>query len=485
MSRRGTRYRHGQLKQKASQKQVAIKAIDMGSTDASILAGTLADASVQHMPDAEQYWLLFKKHPWVRACVRLIANAVAAEGYDVAHAEGEELDENDPNVTLIHQFFSVAFIGKTNTFRKWVKATAIDLEVFGWSFLRKKYGTIDAKKTLVGLERMDPRLIHPKLNAQRTEIESFILKRNTYNYDGVVVDAGAPDASVASAVNGTPIEPEEIIMFSLDEGGDVLLGAPSPLEALDLTCAMDLNLRHHRNSYFRNGAQTGNIFVNKEADEDAVRAAEKQLIAMKVGPRSAYKNLLLTGDWDVKSLQQSGKQEMDFIKGSEVIRDEICAVYSIPVSKLINVSGAMGQAGKGEDDETFEQECVLPLEENIYETLTEELLKNDFGIDDLVLVPKRRNKVHAERFESAALMVRFGCSGNDARDFVGLPKSDVPGMDVPLFIGATAQGVVTDEPVDPAAQQPAQDQSQELDDAVDEAKDNEVAGKAKPRFRGY
>lgn len=458
---------------------VPVEKAGIDATDAGIFAGTLADASVQHMPDAEQYWLLFKKHPIVRACVRVIANAVAQEGFDVVPTDGDDLDENDPNVELLHDYFHQAFIGRANTYRKWVKATTIDMEVFGWAFTRKKKAPLDvdgqAKDVPCFLERLDPRLVHPKLNADKTEIETFVLKRSTYNYDGVVVDAGVSDASAAQAVNGETIDPDEIIMFSLDEGGDTVLGSPSPLEALDLTCAMDLNVRQHRNSFFRNGAQTGNVFINEEADEDSVRAAEKAIIAMKVGPRNAFKNVFLVGQWKVQALQKQGNNDLDFIQGSELVRDEICAVYNVPVGKLFSITGALGQAGKGEDDETFEQECVLPIEENIYQTLTNELLVKEFDIQDLKLVPKRRNKIHADRFDAAMKMVKFGATGNQALDFVGLPKSDAPGMDVPLFLQSGA-GVGMDEPV---PQGEAQDTSSELQDAT-QSQDEVAKRKARP-----
>jgi hypothetical protein len=137
----------------------------------------------------------------------------------------------------------------------------------------------------------------------------------------------------------------------------------------------------------------------------------------------------------------------------------------------------MGQAGKGEDDETFEQECVLPIEENLYETLTIELLQKEWGIEDLVIVPKRRNKVHPERALVALNGVKSGWTGNEAREYQGLPRVDDPGMDIPLFLSATAGNVAQDEPADPA-----QAQSQALDDAATNAK-NEVGQKAGARFQ--
>jgi hypothetical protein len=197
---------------------------------------------------------------------------------------------------------------------------------------------------------------------------------------------------------------------------------------------------------FRNGQAVGNVFINKDGDEDQVNAAVKSLTSMKTGVANAGKNLVLTGDWDIKSMLQQGRQDVDFIKGSELTIEEVCAVYSIPPSKLRDVSGSMGQAGKGEDDDTFEQECVLPIEENFYETVTNEILRKDFGIEDLAIVPARRNKLRLDLFDAAMKLVKFGGTGNQALNLVGLPNSDDPSMDVPLFIGATGkQGVVDDE----------------------------------------
>lgn len=453
-------------------RRLAVKAIDVGASDGSLLAGTIADANAQKMPDCEQYWLLYKKHPWVRTCVRIIANAVAQEGFAVVLIEGEDArtvtNADDPRVGDIHAFFRNSFTGKrARTFRQAVKALSVDLEIYGVGYWRRQR----VSKTLVGLERLDPRLITPKLNAAKTDIQSFTLSKNRLSQTGVVVEQASSD----------DIPADEVIMFSLDEGGDVVLGSPSPLEALDLTTAMDLNVRQHRNSFFRNGATTGNVLINKEGEEDQVRAAEKQLMSMKVGPRRSYSNLVLTGDWDVKSLMQSGKHELDFIKGTDIARDEICAVYGVPPGKLIVSGGALGSAGKGEDDDTFEQECVLPLEELIYETITREILQGDFGIEDLALVPKRRNALRTDRIGAAKDLVTCGGTGNEARAMIGLPPISDPqyNMDAPLFVSHTAATVEDDEAT---RDTPAQPQDGDVPDNSD-VQENEVAQKAKDRFR--
>lgn len=458
---------------KASPKRyVAAKAIDLGSTDSQLLVGTIADSQAQAIPDTDLYWMLFKSHPWIRACVRIIANAVSQEGFSVSKIDGDDtqpLDEqDDPTEKQIREFFKRAFAPKT--FRQVIKATAIDIEVFGWAFWRKKY----TGKLLTNLERLDPRLIEPKLNEDKTAIAYFRSRRNQLSATGTIVEqAGASDIPV-----------EQVIMFTLDEGGDAVLGSPSPLEALDLTAAMDLNIRKHRNSFFKNAATTGNVFINEDADEGAVRAAEKQLLSMKVGVGNAYKNLILTGSWKLGKMMEAGKQELDFVKSTDIVRDEICAVYSVPVSKLLNVSGAMGQAGKGEDDETFEQECVLPLEELIYEKLTSEILNKEFEIDGYELVPKRRNAMRYDRIQSAKDGVTCGMTGNEARAIIGLAPIDDEryDMDAPLFISHTAPTVADDEPA-----KPQQDESQTVTSANDEMEqqEDEVGQKARARFRRY
>jgi HK97 family phage portal protein len=422
-----------------------------GPTDIDVMSGTIADTRTQRMVDAEQYWMLFKKHPWVRACVRIIGNAVAQETYEIVPVQdADEIEETDPRVQQIHDFLANAFIGRFNTFRKARKAVVIDQQTYGVGYLRKARAK---DGTLVGLERINARRIVPKMKADGSAVEWYVMKRAPQDASSQVAQA-ALQFQAAGSPEGVKISPEDMIVFSIDEGGDDVLPSASPLEALDLTCAMDLNVRQHRNAFFRNGAAVGNVLINKVATEESIRMAKKQIQAMRMGPRAAYGNLILTGDWDVQTLMQSGRHDVDFKNGTEITIEEICAVYSIPPSKLRDISGSMGQAGKGEDDETFEQECVLPIEENFYETLTSDLLKGEFEIVDLAFAPKRRSSLRLDRFAAALQLVKFGGTGNQALDIAGLPKSDADGMDIPLFIGATGPaGVGSDEAVDPKTAQ--------------------------------
>jgi hypothetical protein len=405
-----------------------------GSSDQDIIAATIADSSAGRTTNREQEWYCYERHPWVRACVRLIANSVSQESFTVAAIEGETASpltpDDDPRVKEIHEFFRTAFSGKS--LRSALVTLVTDIEVFGLGYWeRRKQGN------LIWFERQDPRTMTPVLNAEKTEIASYIVKRpQQMGGSGMMmIDSAAPARTISA---------DDVIHFAF-EGGDAVFGAPSLLESLDLTVAMDLSIRLHRNAYFRNGATHGTYVLLPEASEEQAQEFEKKMFGLKVGASKAYSPIIIAGQQaDVKQFATAGKNEIDFIKGSELSRDEIAAVFSVPVGKLLFSGGALGSAGKAEDDETFQRDCVLPLEEMIYETLTQEVLVKEFEIDDLALIPRRRAQVRLDRFLSATTLVKFGGTGNEARDLVGLPKVDDEKMDLPLFIGN--QGGTVPEP---------------------------------------
>jgi hypothetical protein len=463
---------------KTTPRRLIVKGTGASASDADIVAAT--NASTGHMSNRDQEWFAYEKHPWVRACVRLIANAVSQEGFSVAAIDGATFktltEEADPRVKEILQFFRYAFAGRS--LRTALVALVTDLEVFGIGYwLKRRQGD------LLWYERADPRLMSPVLNPEHTEIVSYIIKKSKPSGVGALL--------VVDDLSSKKVDAKDVIRFAF-EGGDTVFGGPSPLEALDLTVAMDLSIRHHRNSFFRNGATHGTYIICADASEEQVDLVKKSFTLLKAGVSNAYSPIILAGQIEVKKFAESGKNEVDFLKGSELTRDEIAAVYSVPLGKLMFSGGALGSAGKSEDDDTFQRDCVLPIEELIYETLTTEILLKEFEIDDLALIPKRRASVRTDRFPAALQLVKFGGTANEARELAGLPKVDDPKMDEPLFLGAggatSADPGLTKEDA-PAASpsQPAPAASTGKVDGANEATDkkqqNEVAStKAKSRF---
>jgi len=422
--------------------------------------------------------MLATRHPHVRTCITLIADAVAAEGYQIMPIDGETATltaEDDKRVADIHGFMRVGFIGATE--RAMRRALAIDINSFGLSYLRKKRSStvpsvIPGRAGLVGLERIDPRTVKIRPNANRTGIDKFLLLKRG---GGTFITLDSVDE----------IPPEDMIMISA-VGGDPIVGMPSPLEGLDLTLAHDMAARRFREAFFRRGAKLGTILVNKGASKEQIEAAIAQIKDQKTGVDRAFDSLILAGDWDVAAVAKAGENDVDFVKGTAINREDVSGVYKVPVGMIVFSGNALGSSGKAEDQDFFEQYAVLPLEEMLYEALTLHILQDEWGVDDLALVPRRRNRVRLSRFDAGVKAVKMGFTGNEARQLVGMPKIDDPRfeMDTPLFIGAPSTGLAEVEPLDtpspPVDTPPTNDI---VDPSLGGAKDaREVAQKGKAGF---
>lgn len=469
----------------ASKAKPVLKAIPIASSQIGdgTISGIIAGAGASRVPDIETFYYLGTKHPIVRSCIELIADTVAAEGFDIV-AQDEDVAKpmsakDDPRVKDVNTFFRQAF--PNATFAQWRWAASFDLLAFGYSLLRKK----SAGGTVQSLERMDPRCVVAKLNAKKTEIESYVVRPRSVN----------------GRVDPTQIEyvpAKEVILFSRF-GGDPITGFPSPLESLDLTLFCDFAARRFRSAFFSNGGVPSMIVTTASSSEDTVQMMADSLMKQKSGPQNAYKMWVLAGeDVKVNEIGEAGKHDADFVQASGLNREDVCAVYKVPVGMLTFSSNALGSSGKGHDQDFFEQFAVLPLEELLYDRLTISLLADIFDIDDLVMVPKRRNRIRFDRFDAAFNAVKFGATGNEARKMVNLQPIADPQyqMDAPLFITVRGQGVAADEgggePVNPASPAPKKPASSKPSDtgaagasadaASKEHDKNEVGQKAARRF---
>jgi phage portal protein BeeE len=417
----------------APRRVAAAKAVDVESTDGTLVSGTIADEFRKRIPDREIYALIYAKHPWVRSTIDMIAVEIGRGGFSFVDPDEEDASaisaKDNPAVAKLRLVLRHVFPGQP--FPEALEALGKDLCTHGWGFWRR----MRQGKTVVGLERMDPRFVVPRLSDDGTEIISFLLRHHS------AVPEGIPVAT--NPVGSEQVPVEDVIFFKLP-GGDVVLGAPSLLESLDFTTALDINIRTFRNRFFKNGAVLGLVLANEDGNEDDFRAAQKAIEQRKTGVMKVGSTLLLTGKWLVHQMTQAGKNEVDFVGGTKISREEIGAVYHVPPSKILMTGSGLGSSGKTQDDATFEEQAVLPLEELIYAKITLELLEKDFGVTDLAMVPKRRNTVRLERFEAAMQLVQFGGTGNEARELVGYKDLDVPGMDLPQFKNPGSPSIQSD-----------------------------------------
>ena len=416
---------------------VRAMALKGSSPDTQTIADVLA-LNATTMPAFAQYWMLYMKNPDVKSCVDMIANAVSANGYDVMAKRGADQTTiaKSSDAQQIDEFFDVAFVNQ-DTMRRALLTLSTDLKVYGLGYWRKRR----LAGTVCGLERLDPRLVVPKPSPDRTKIQSFWIRKGP---PPKTDSFGNPLPTLApSQEQGETVSPADMIFFTLG-GGDNLLGAPSPLEALDHTLGLDIAIRKFRQAFFTNGAVNGKILSSKTANRDQARLVEAMVKNSKRGANNAYSTWVILGEWSVVDKGNPGGQaDFDFIKASRINLEEVSRVYGVPLGKLLFSDKALGSSGKAEDDHTFQENTVLPLEEAIYEILTMDLLVGEFGIENIELAPKRRMQLRYDMFDAAEQGIKIGMTGNEARELVGLPRIEGdPMMDVPMFTDVRAIGGV-------------------------------------------
>ena len=473
----GSRRQRSTAAKAATRRAPASKGVPVGDTSLSgdvTVSSVVSASGGRRLPEMEIYWMLATKHPYINACITLIADAIAGDGFTIEPKSGGAAASEtiDPRATLVIQFLDIAF--PNTTFRSARYAIAADVECFGVGYVHKKR----AGATLVGLERLDPRSVTATLSSDQSTIVSYQVRQRNSN-------------GVFDLTNIQTIQAADVILFTRG-GGDPITGSPSPMEALDLTCAIDEAARRYRMAYFNSGGKVGTILANETATKEQFQAAERKMRAKHTGPDNAFGTLLLTGAWKLVGQLESGNSDADFVKLSGLNREDVASVYHVPVGMITFAGNALGSAGKGDDRDFFEEFAVLPIEEIIYERLTLSLLVDEFDILDLELVPKRRNRVRTSRFDAAIKIVKFGGTGNEARELVGLPKIDDPRfeMDTPLFIGSPTTGLAEAEPlstppapVTTSTEDGADAAQQTTDGATDAHNKREVAKKAKSGFR--
>lgn len=414
---------------KTRTKTAAKGGTDVGSITASsmfdylTIGGTSSVAS--QLSEAEEYWHIANRHPWIGACVRMIAGDIAADSYEIV-APGTDKDQSevdkDPRVDAIK--FLLDHPNNSQSLMDLVEEISLDYDITGRAFLHIL--RVTAKGVIVGLERIDSRTMAPSLSDDGTKIVKFVQKVNVNGH-----------------VQATNYEPNDIIFFKLPGGKDVL-GGESLLEQLDFTLGVDFAARKHNAAYFRNGCKAGLILTNQKASPEQMRANKQTLELTKVGPDNAYKMTVLGGEWEVSRPDTKGDEE--FGKGQDRARQEVCAVFRVPESKLVTEEGTLGQAGKNVDDQTYHEDCVAPRAKRIWRILSDRILVKELGITDLELRPKAKYQFRLSAIGEAVSLLQSGGSINEARSIVGLPKSAFDGADLDAPYVASTVVQVQDRP---------------------------------------
>jgi len=174
---------------------------------------------------------------------------------------------------------------------------------------------------------------------------------------------------------------EQILHFKLDDPENDVQGI-SPLHPLQRAVAQDIFAMEYNESFFKNSAQTGTIFIVKSSTEAEAERNRQWLEENYTGPQNAHKPLLLEGDVDVER-SVSSSQEMEFLRGRQLLRQEIAMVLEVDLEKL-GVHEDSNRSVSREVDEGFHSESVWPRQVIIEEEINNGLILGIFGWADVI-----------------------------------------------------------------------------------------------------
>ena len=300
---------------------------------------------------AATFYEMYVKHPTIRAAIEKIAKTAVSTGtgFNSEPLGGAKDEEKAKTLRL--------FFRKSNG-SQLLRLTYKDLLIFGdayWWIERARNGKpIRAKR------------LHPAF----IDIKTSRGKVTEYTY-----------AAGADSANARHYKPERIIHFKLDDPSSDLYGL-SLLESLESTVAVDLFALSFNGKFFENSAQTGTIFSLKSTDAGEIERNREYIEQNYVGSDNAHKPLLLEGEVDVKK-SVSTPQEMQFIEGRKLLREEMLEVLDVPHEKL-GITGDSNRSTGKESDNTFRSEAIAPLQGIVEEEVNNVLILEMFGWDDIV-----------------------------------------------------------------------------------------------------
>lgn len=298
------------------------------------------------------HYEMFRQHPTLRAAIEKIAKVGVSTGIAFnADPPGEKVDEEKRKELRM-------FFRKSNGLQL-LRLTYKDLLIFG-----DAYWWIERARNGKPLRAMR---LHPAF----VEIKARGGKVSEYVYS----------AGVNQEQNAKHYKPERIIHFKVDDPSSDLYGL-SLLESLESIVAVDLNAIKYNGKFFENSAQTGVVFSLKATDQGEIERNREYLEQNYVGTDNAHKPLLLEGDVSV-SKSVATAQEMQFIEGRKMLREEMLEVLDVPKDKL-GITEDSNRSTSKESDNTFRQEAVAPLQSIVEEEVNNGLILGMFGWDDIV-----------------------------------------------------------------------------------------------------
>lgn len=228
-----------------------------------------------------------------------------------------------------------------------------------------------------------------------------------------------------------PFQIDEIIHFKYPSPFDIHYGT-GPLLAAQYGVDLNNNLKIHSINYLMNNAQpSGALYTEDSLNDEQFQRLKNQWNREYRGSSNAGKMAILEKGLKYQQIGQ-GLADLNFNDISRGIRDEICAIFGVPASKLGLVED-VNRANAEANDFTYQKETVQPRLTLIEEKLNEKMMP----MYDANLVCKFVSPVPADkefRLREQAEHIRSGYSSiDDERALDDKEPYDTPQTQMPLI----------------------------------------------------
>ncbi len=393
------------------------------------------------------YYDMYKQHPVVRAAIERKSAVAVSGGWSFVGPTPDV--KPDPS----HVKFLQEFLRRSNG-KELMRLTYKQLDIYGESFWLVIRGS-DTARTPIKAMALNPRFMEAITN------NGMLV---SWEYGPVSGDSKAIKYGL-----------DEILHYKLDDPEDVLRGL-SPLHSLQRAVAQDIFAMEFNESFFKNSAQTGIVFIVKTSTADEATRNRAWLEENYSGPENAHRPLLIEGDVDVKP-SVAKYAEMEFLQGRKLLRQEILMVLEMDPDK-VGVHEDSNRSVSKEMEEAFHSQTIAPRQVIVEEEFNNAFILNMLGWDDVLIDHQEGDPRQAMRdTEIYDKNVNGGrMSVNDARKAQG--QEGVPGGDEsfimtpqgPLFINAFSEmakeQIKNGGPVTGGAQKPIPTPKQSTDKAA-------------------
>lgn len=377
-----------------------------GGTRLSVLQATTASSDLTAPMHRQTLYTIFyemyRRHPWVRAGVDKRAQTAVSAGYQLTPAD----PSSELNASQAKEFRAFA---RRSNFSQLRRATYKDIDIysegFWWVQLTKGGKPLKAF-------RLHPKYVNPVMT------------------NGVITHVEYGSYSDNNRVR----YPIEQILHFRDEDPDQDVQGLSKMYSLMETVSQDLYAMRYNLSFFENSAQTGIIFNMRNASKEEAERNRVWLEQNYSGPEKAHRPIVLEGDIEVKK-SVATKQEMEYIEGRKVNRQEILAVLDVS-DTILGVTEDANRSNAKENDLSF-RDAIAGRQLIVEEEINNKLLFELFGFEDMLFEENDSSK--RNQLEQAALLVQLLNTGllnrNEIRGMLG--RGDIEGGDLYTVTAST------------------------------------------------